>query len=136
MPHTAVLPLNYTHLKAKREIRILILNSWNYCSTIKLHWLNNYVGATRTPISKYQKFMTYRLVYNISLFKVNPTWTDKIFNQIVLSYSCLPIPSLPLCTFVYRIHRYYITNMSNKLLCRRQDLYGWSSCNRRIHYTH
>ena len=32
-------------------------------------------------------------------FKVNPTWTDKIQNQIVLSYSCLPIPSLPF--FIY-----------------------------------
>ena len=84
-----------------------------------IHLLYSYVGVIRTPNSKYQKFMTYRLVHNIfdkkkqsckksvlilnsrdpcklvDPFKVNPTRTDKIKNQIVLSYSCLPIPSLP-----------------------------------------
>lgn len=38
------------------------------------------------------------ILYTLYVFitKVNPTWTDKIKNQIVLSYSCLPVPSLPL----------------------------------------
>ena len=72
-----------------------------------------YVGVIWTLNSKYQKFMTYRLVHNICLSisfyilfikevtnKVNPTWTDKIKNQIVLSYSCLPIPSLPFVLYI------------------------------------
>ena len=39
--------------------------------------------------------------YTKGINKVNPTWTDKIKNQIVLSYSCLPIPSLPLLIYIY-----------------------------------
>jgi hypothetical protein len=35
-------------------------------------------------------------LFTTVILKVNPIWTDKIKNQIVLSYSCLPIPSLPL----------------------------------------
>ena len=38
----------------------------------------------------------YKNLYITIVSKVNPTWTDKIKNQIVLSYSCLPVPSLPL----------------------------------------
>ena len=45
----------------------------------------------------------------VTFAKVNPTWTDMIYNQIVLSYLCLPIPSLPLI-----IH--YLINLKYSLL--------------------
>ena len=52
MPHTVVLPIElYPPLK-------------DYCL-----YVITYVEVIRTPINKYQKFMTYRLVYNI--FMIN-----------------------------------------------------------------
>lgn len=73
VPHTVTLPLSYTHLKFK-----LFLNKLNYNYRKKKKELRKlifffiytlyilYVGVVRTLNRKYQKFMTYQLVHNIS----------------------------------------------------------------------
>jgi hypothetical protein len=44
---------------------VYVLYTLNYNVYTNTHYNLFYVGATRTPNSKYQKFMTYRLVDNI-----------------------------------------------------------------------
>ena len=61
VPHTAVLPI---------ELHPPLLYIFKYIQQkiSKLTKKKPYVGVIRTLISKYQKFMTYQLVYNISKF--------------------------------------------------------------------
>jgi hypothetical protein len=70
-----------------------------------------YVEVIRTPISKYQKFMTYLLVYNIFkciyiiiwVVRLELTW---VLTHLVLSETCLPIPAYPyiyIYIFIYQI---------------------------------
>ena|SRR5437879_9135103 len=86
MPHTAVLPLNYTHLKPREKfefsflIHEIIVLPLNYLGYII------YLGAIRTLINKYQKFRTYLLV--------NEIFTDnkiRTYTLLILSETCLPI---------------------------------------------
>ena len=83
VPHTVVLPIElYPPLKD--------------------YYVITYVEVIRTPINKYQKFMTYRLVYNIFMInlyyikvwvvRLEPTWE---LTHLVLSETCLPIPAYP-----------------------------------------
>ena len=55
MPHTDVLPLNYSHRKIINIIQKMYI----------------YVGVIRTLNGKYQKFMTYLLVHNIYKYIFN-----------------------------------------------------------------
>ena len=52
--------LNYIHLLL---INFFLTSPWK-----EQNGLNFYVGVIRTLNGKYQKFMTYRLVYNIDIF--------------------------------------------------------------------
>ena len=54
VPHTVTLPLSYTHL-----------NLIYFIIYLKKNFYVLYVGVVRTLNYKYQKFMTYLLVYNI-----------------------------------------------------------------------
>lgn len=90
MPHTAVLPLNYTHLKPREKfefsflIHEIIVLPLNYLGYII------YLGAIRTLINKYQKFRTYLLVNEIVTDNKIRTYTFLILSEI-----CLPIAAYP-----------------------------------------
>lgn len=86
MPHTAVLPLNYTHLKPREKIEFSFLI--HEIIVLPLNYLGYiiYLGAIRTPINKYQKFRTYLLVNEISTDNKIRTYT-----LLILSETCLPI---------------------------------------------